>query len=64
MFLPDADTQMANRHVKNSPADELPRFRWDVPYLAAGGSALRYSSSTPKPRMIKVPGGYKMVRPA
>ncbi|MGW6920867.1 hypothetical protein ACWGA9_06220 [Streptomyces sp. NPDC054950] len=42
---------MANQHVQRSSDadDRLPRFRWDVPYLAVGGAALRYSSTSVPP---------------
>jgi hypothetical protein len=62
MFLPASLTAMANRHVKNSPADALPRFRRDVPHVTVGGAILRYSSETPAPTFKPVPGGHKMVR--
>lgn len=47
MFLPASLTDMANRYVKKSAPDQLPRFRRDVPHVALKGSILRYSTTGP-----------------
>jgi hypothetical protein len=57
MFLDDKLTRTPNRHVKNSPTDQIPVFkRTGAALVEVGGSILRYSTTTgetehtPKPK--------------
>jgi hypothetical protein len=48
-FLPPALVESTNRFVRLSPADQLPKFRHNVPgTVHFGGSVLRYSTTTPQ----------------
>jgi hypothetical protein len=48
MFLPKSLTAAATRHVHNSPADQLPRFRKGFTgEVHVRGAILRYSTATP-----------------
>jgi hypothetical protein len=65
-FLPSALTDSTNRYVTNQPADRNPVFkRPDTSgTVHFGGSVLRYSSTTPIPPMIPIPGGFRTQRTA
>lgn len=53
VFLPKALTAAATRHVHNSPADALPRFRKDFPgAVHVRGGILRYSTTTPEAKNV------------
>jgi len=59
-FLPSALTESTNRYVASQPADSNPVFKRNAAgTIHIGGSVLRYSSVTPIPPMVQVPGGYR-----